>query len=168
MENNLDNILDYDLIVEDSLRNVVRKSIEIVEKNGFMNDHHFFIAFNLKYPGVIVPKELKISSNKNNEVKIILQHQFWNLKSDKDKFSVTLSFNGKKKDIVVPYKSVFSFSDPSVGFTLQFKSHTLDNKNIKKIGQNNHNEKKLINAKNKKNEAEIFLLDKFRSKKEDN
>ena len=164
MENNTFNTLDYDIIVEDALRSVVRESLKIVQENGFQNDHHFYISFNPKYPGVIVPSEL-IDSNDKDEVKIILQHQFWDLKPDKEKFTVILSFNGKKKKIVVPYNSICSFSDPSVGFGLQFKSDISNQNNNKTIP--NNNSKNLISAEKSKTEAEIVSLESFRSKKLD-
>ena len=98
------------------------------------------------------------------QLKIILQHQFWDLTIDDHKFSVVLSFNGKKKIIFVPFNSIISFSDPSVGFSLQFKKDFLteNTKKEKKILSDNINE-----DKKKKFNAEIFLLDAFRSKKED-
>ncbi len=157
-----DDYLDYDLIVEEALRSVVRKSLEIVMSNGLQSDHHFFISFSSKYPGVTVPPEL--SKNNDDEIKIILQHQFWDLKPEKEKFSVTLSFNGKKRKIVVPYNSIFSFSDPSVGFGLQFKNNfMIDDLNIvnKDEIEKNVNKKKVMS---KKNDAEIISLDSFRSK----
>ena len=60
--------------------------------------------------------------------------------------------------------SITSFSDPSVGFSLQFKKDFLaENINKeKKISPNKSNE-----DKKKKFNAEIFSLDAFRSKKED-
>ena len=64
-----------------------------------------------------MPSELKASED--NEIKIILQHQFWDLTIDDEKFSVVLSFNGKKK-YFCSFSSIISFSDPSVGFSLQF------------------------------------------------
>ena len=71
---------------------------------------------------------------------------------------------GKKKIIFVPFNSIISFSDPSVGFSLQFKKDFLteNTKKEKKISTNNTNE-----DKKKKFNAEIFSLDAFRSKKED-
>ena len=165
MDNN-NNSLDYDIIVEDALRSVVKKSLEIIKLDGFKENHHFFISFNYKYPGVIVPSEL-IKLNEDNEIKIILQHQFWDLKPQDDRFSVTLSFDGKKKKIVVPYNAIFSFSDPSVGFGLQFKNNLSknDSKNVEKIDLNKDSvqDDKTINQK----EAEIVSLESFRSKKQD-
>ena len=157
----MDNIdkksIDYDSIVEDTLKLVVKKSLEFVREKGLPGDHHFYISFDSTYEGVNVPSELKASED--NEIKIILQHQFWDLTINDHKFSVILSFNGKKKNISVPFNSITSFSDPSVGFSLQFKKDLLKEK---KISSN-----KLIEKKNQKFKAEIFSLDAFRSKKED-
>ena len=151
------NNIDYDRIVEDTLRLVVKKSLEIINEEGLPGDHHFYISFDSTHLGVKVPSELK--AGEDNEIKIILQHQFWDLIIDDHKFSVVLSFSGKKKNISVPFNSITSFSDPSVGFSLQFKKDSLKEK---KISSN-----KLIEKKNQKFKAEIFSLDAFRSKKED-
>ena len=165
-EFNMDKIdkksIDYDQIVEDTLRLVVKKSLELVNKAGLPGDHHFYISFDSKYNGVKVPSELKVGED--NEIKIILQHQFWDLIIDEHKFSVVLSFNGKKKNIFVPFNSITSFSDPSVGFSLQFKKNLIVENTVKekKISSNKSNK-----DKKEKLNAEIFSLDAFRSKKED-
>ena len=154
--------IDYDRIVEDTLRLVVKKSLELVNEEGLPGEHHFYISFDAKHKGVKVPSELKVSED--NEIKIILQHQFWDLTIDDHKFSVILSFNGKKKSVSIPFNSITSFSDPSVGFSLQFKKDFLNENTIKEkeISSNKISEKK-----NQKFKAEIFSLDAFRSKKED-
>ena len=154
--------IDYDQIVEETLRLVVKKSLELVNEEGLPGDHHFYISFDSTYKGVKVPSELK--AGEDNEIKIILQHQFWDLTIDDHKFSVVLSFNGKKKIIFVPFNSITSFSDPSVGFSLQFKKDVPTENTIK--------EEKILSNKSDKDEkqkfnAEIFSLDAFRSKKED-
>ena len=154
--------IDYDQIVEETLRLVVKKSLELVNEEGLPGDHHFYISFDSTHDGVKVPPELKAEDD--NEIKIILQHQFWDLNIDDHKFSVVLSFSGKKKNISVPFNSITSFSDPSVGFSLQFKKDFLT--------QNTKKETKVLSSKfnvdeKKKFNAEIFSLDAFRSKKED-
>ena len=155
-------MIDYDRIVEDTLRLVVKKSLELINEKGLPGDHHFYISFDANYKGVKVPSELE--SSHDNEIKIILQHQFWDLNIDAQKFSVVLSFNGKKKSISVPFNSITSFSDPSVGFSLQFKKNFLTG--------NASKEKKILPSKSNEDKkqkfnAEIFSLDAFRSKKED-
>ena len=154
--------IDYDQIVEDTLRLVVKKSLELVNESGLPGDHHFYISFDSTYKGVKVPSELKVGED--NEIKIILQHQFWDLTIDDQKFSVVLSFNGKKKNISVPFSSIISFSDPSVGFSLQFKKDFIT-QNTKK--ENKVMSNKLNEDNKKKFNAQIFSLDAFRSKKED-
>ena len=162
----MDNIdiksIDYDRIVDNTLRLVVKKSLELVNAKGLPGDHHFYISFDSTYKGVKVPSELK--AGEDNEIKIILQHQFWDLTIYDHKFSVVLSFNGKKKNISVPFNSITSFSDPSVGFSLQFKKDFLtENTTREKTISSN----KLSEKKKQKFKAEIFSLDAFRSKKED-
>ena len=154
--------IDYDLIVESTLRLVVKKSLELINKEGLPGDHHFYISFDSTHKGVKVPSELK--AGEDNEIKIILQHQFWDLTIDDQKFSVVLSFNGKKKNISVPFNSIISFSDPSVGFSLQFKKDFIT-QNTKK--ENKVMSNKLNEDNKKKFNAQIFSLDAFRSKKED-
>ena len=71
----MDNIdkksIDYDSIVEDTLKLVVKKSLEFVREKGLPGDHHFYISFDSTYEGVNVPSELKASED--DEIKIILQ-----------------------------------------------------------------------------------------------
>ena len=85
---------DYDYLVEEGLKDVVKRVLKITSETGLIGNSHFFISFNGDDPDVIVPDELK--NTDNSEIKIIIQHQFWDLKSTDDHFEVTLSFNGKK------------------------------------------------------------------------
>ena len=156
---------DYDFLVEESLKNVVKKVLKITSETGLIGNSHFFITFNGNDPNVRVPPELK--NNDNSEIKIIIQHQFWNLNMSDEHFEVTLSFNGKKKNISVPFNSITSFTDPSVGFGLQFKieddlkdinSSKIENKDL-----NKQTKKKPDNTELKS--GEIVSLDEFRDKK---
>ena len=171
MTNNNDNNgsnsqgFDYDFLVEESLKSVVKKVLKITSETGLIGNSHFFITFNGNDPNVRVPPELK--NNDNSEIKIIIQHQFWNLNMSDEHFEVTLSFNGKKKNISVPFNSITSFTDPSVGFGLQFKieddlkdinSSKIENKDL-----NKQMKKKPDNTELKS--GEIVSLDEFRDKK---
>tara|TARA_B100000963_G_scaffold245375_1_gene214818 strand:- start:595 stop:1095 length:501 start_codon:yes stop_codon:yes gene_type:complete len=151
---------DYDFLVEEGLKNVVKKVLKITSETGLVGNSHFFITFNGNDPDVIVPPELK--NTDNFEIKIIIQHQFWDLKTSPDHFEVTLSFNGEKKSISVPFKAITSFTDPSVGFGLQFKIN--DNLNI---NENSAFEKtkKVSPEDTDLNSGEIVSLDEFRDKK---
>jgi hypothetical protein len=154
---------DYDSLVEDGLKDVVKKVLKITSETGLIGNSHFFISFNGDDPDVIVPNELKTTDN--SEIKIIIQHQFWDLKSTDNHFEVTLSFNGKKKNISVPFKALTSFTDPSVGFGLQFKI----DKQLKLSNGENQTQLSDIKKTPKSSEnvksGEIVSLDAFRDKK---
>jgi len=158
---------NYDILVEEALKNVVKKVMKLTSEKGLIGDSHFFISFNGNNPGAEVPAELK--SEDNSEIKIIIQHQFWDLISTEDHFEVTLSFNGKKKKIFVPYNSITSFTDPSVGFGLQFKyenSETLTKTLVKKDTSNVLLAEETDTKDKKTNKTgEIVSLDAFRDKK---
>lgn len=171
MNNNDDGTLnikgfDYDDLVEESLKNVVKKVLKITAESGLVGNSHFFISFNGDDDDVIVPDELK--SNDSSEIKIIIQHQFWDLKATDEHFEVTLSFNGQKKNIYVPYKAITSFTDPSVGFGLQFKVEEQKKISIEeKKDENVVLENKEVQSKqtNKSVSGEIISLNEFRDKK---
>ena len=171
MTNNKDNNgsnsqgFDYDFLVEESLKNVVKKVLKITSETGLVGNSHFFITFNGNDPNVIVPPELK--NTENSEIKIIIQHQFWELKTSDDHFEVTLSFNGDKKSIFVPFKAITSFTDPSVGFALQFKiEDNLKDTNLSKIESSDPNKLAITNLDDVDlKSGEIVSLDEFRDKK---
>ena len=166
-DNNGSNIkgFDYDFLVEDSLKNVVKKVLKITSETGLIGNSHFFITFNGNDPSVIVPPEFKNADN--SEIKIIIQHQFWDLKTSEDHFEVTLSFSGEKKNISVPFKAITSFTDPSVGFGLQFKiEDNLKNTSLSKIESSDANKPVITNLDDADlKSGEIVSLDEFRDKK---
>ena len=55
------------------------------------------------------------------EMTIVLQHQFWDLKVTENGFEVGLSFGGVPEKLLVPFAAIKSFFDPSVQFGLQFE-----------------------------------------------
>lgn len=110
--------LNYELLVEDSLRMVVRAALQITEISGLPGEAHFYIAFKTGYPGVSMDDSLR--AQHPDTITIVLQHQFADLVVGDDSFSVTLFFGGKPSVMTVPFAAVTSFNDPSVGFGLQF------------------------------------------------
>jgi hypothetical protein len=112
--------IDYELLVEDALRTVVRGSLALVEHEGLPGDSHFYISFQTTADGVQMSETLKAANPQ--EMTIVLQHQFWDLHVSKSHFSVTLSFSGVHHNLNVPFSAVTHFNDPSVGFGLQFSA----------------------------------------------
>jgi hypothetical protein len=110
--------LNYELLVEDSLRTVVRAALQITEISGLPGETHFYIAFRTAHPGVTMDEALR--AQHPDTITIVLQHQFADLIVADDSFTVTLFFGGKPSTMTVPFAAVTSFNDPSVGFGLQF------------------------------------------------
>ena len=117
----VDDSLQYDVMVEEALRSVVRKALSSAAQNGLPGDHHFYVTFRTEFPGVTLPAHLK--ERYPNEMTIVLQFQFWGLEVTEDYFTVTLSFNDKLERLVIPLAAITAFADPSVRFGLQFDSH---------------------------------------------
>lgn len=112
------NSLDYDALIQEALRDVVRKTLQSVSKKGLPGNHHFYITFRTDRSDVVMPDYLR--EQHPDEVTVVLQHQFWDLNIEDKFFSVTLSFNGHHERLVIPYGALVSFMDPSVKFGLQF------------------------------------------------
>ena len=110
--------LNYELLVEDALRSVVRSSLRIVENIGLPGETHFYISFITNHDGVELDESLR--AKHPEQMTIVIQHQYADLQVSEDHFSITLFFGGKPSPMIIPFQAVTSFNDPSVGFGLQF------------------------------------------------
>jgi uncharacterized protein len=107
----------YDILTQEALRGVVRKVLSEVAKTGLPGDHHFFISFVTRAPGVRLSQRLL--DQYPTDMTIVLQNQFWDLKVGEATFEVGLSFDDKPEALVIPYTAIKGFFDPSVQFGLQ-------------------------------------------------
>lgn len=114
-----EDLMRYDLLAQDALRSVVRLALLRVRESGLPGDHHFFIAVSINHPGVTASERLR--KKYDDEMTIVLQHQFWNLEVYEKFFEVELSFDNAPEKLIVPYSAVKGFFDPSVQFGLQFE-----------------------------------------------
>jgi hypothetical protein len=113
-------ILRYDLMVQDALKGVVRKILSDAGRDGLPGEHHFYVTFNTTAPGVRVSSRLR--EKHPEEMTIVLQHQFWDLIVGEHSFEVGLSFSGVPERLLVPFDAITTFFDPSVQFGLKFES----------------------------------------------
>jgi hypothetical protein len=110
----------YDILVQEALRGMVRNVLTEAAKGGLSGDHHFFITFDTVAEGDKLSDRLR--ERYPEEMTIVLQHQFWDLKVTDELFEVGLSFGGVAERLVVPLAAIKAFADPSVQFTLQFET----------------------------------------------
>jgi hypothetical protein len=108
----------YDILTQDALRSVVHTVLADVAAKGLPGEHHFFISIDTRAEGVGLSPRLKAQYPK--EMTVVLQHQFWDMVVTDDRFEVGLSFNGVPERLVVPFRAIKGFVDPSVQFGLQF------------------------------------------------
>ncbi len=162
MAKNKDDAFRYDKMVEKALRGVVRQALDEVVADGLADDHHFYITFFTDHPGVKIPSYLK--DRYPGEMTIVLQHQFYDLEVDADKFSVMLSFNNVPERLQIPLAAVTIFADPSVNFALQFQPLSdEDDEDIRFEAE----ELDVDNQDKQKKKGEVVSLDQFRKKDKD-
>jgi uncharacterized protein len=116
-----DSLIPYDEIVQEALRTVVGRVLGEVESSGYLpGEHHFYITFKTGAAGVDIPRHL--SERFPDEMTIVIQNRFWDLKVGEDGFEVGLSFNQAPAKLVIPFSAVTGFVDPAVNFALQFQA----------------------------------------------
>jgi hypothetical protein len=122
-----DSLIPYDEIVQEALRAVVGRVLGQVEAGGgtLPGNHHFYITFKTGAPGVAIPTRL--TERFPDEMTIVLQNKFWDLKVTETGFTVGLTFNQVPATLIIPFSAITAFVDPAVDFGLQFQAaHDLD------------------------------------------
>ena len=158
--------LRYDRMVEQALRGVVRKALSEAGQRGLPGDHHFYITFHTDRPGVGIADWLH--QQYPQEMTIILQHQFWDLVVEEERFAITLSFGGRHERLTIPFSALTAFADPSVKFGLQFEANEdelqVKTPAVKATKQSDPAVLPAPNAENAPKGADVVALDAFRKK----
>lgn len=144
---------NYEEMVQEGLRGVVREALKTTAVEGLPGAHHFYIAFKTDYPGVQLTDYLR--ERHPEEMTIVIQHQYWGLEVDDKGFYVTLSFSDSQEKIYIPFHALISFMDPYAKFGLQFTPPPF----IEKEDPSTHEDH--FSSKDKDN---VVTLDKFRKK----
>lgn len=152
-------------MVEKALRGVVREALSAVaEQKALPGDHHFFITFLTGAEGVKIPTYLR--QQYPEEMTIVLQYQFYNLLVTDTQVQVTLSFNNKLEDLVVPFEAITTFADPAVSFALQFQSG-FEGDDEDEEGDDGDDEQHPPKPPRPPGGAEVVTLDAFRKKQQE-
>jgi len=123
-----EDLIRYDVLTQDALRDVVRKVIAEIAQTGLPGDHHFFITFHTRHPGVSISSRL--AAQHPDEMTVVMQHQFWDLHVTDTAFEIGLSFNGVPEHLVVPFKAISAFVDPHVNFGLKFHAVPAEDESV--------------------------------------
>ncbi len=156
--------LQYERMIDRALLSVVREALTTVEKEGLRADHHIYLTFLTNYPGVEIPDDIRAAYPE--EITIVLQYEFWNLKVEADYFTVDVVFDTHPASIRVPFLSMVHIGDPSVNFELEFNPHI---PSVSKVDFGQIFRKQTAGSEtNEENGAEkkatVLSLDQFRKK----
>jgi hypothetical protein len=113
-----DDHIRYDILAQEALRGVMRKVLAEVARTGLPGNHHFFITFLTGAPGVRISSRLR--ERYPEQMTIVIQFQYWDLKVSDTGFEVGLSFSDVPERLEIPFSAVRGFYDPSVNFELEF------------------------------------------------
>jgi hypothetical protein len=135
-----ESLINYDSLARDALQYLIYKLLKMISIDGLPGRHHFYISFTTKEKSIILPRHLK--KQYPEEMTIVLQNSYWDLIVKKDYFRITLSFDGERKQLHIPFSSITSFSDPEANINLiipkgsnKLIKGTEINKNIVNIDQ---------------------------------
>ncbi|MEO0714534.1 MAG: ClpXP protease specificity-enhancing factor SspB [Pseudomonadota bacterium] len=113
--------LGYEALTQAAMRGVVREALRAAETEGALpGDHHFYITFRTKAPGVKIADHLV--ERFPQDMTIVIQHQFWDLEVTDRHFEIILKFSGIPQHLSIPFAAIQRFVDPSVDFGLSFEN----------------------------------------------
>ena len=138
--------IEYDNILRKNMINVFKDVLKIIEENGLQENHYLYVSFNTSGNKVLIPKWLK--EQYPEEVTIVIQHEYWNFKIQKNFFNIGLSFNDLKADLQIPYENIISFADPYANFGLKLITNKAEQINsIKSVNKDKLNKDNIIQFK---------------------
>jgi hypothetical protein len=110
--------LDYEFLLKKASLSVVKEILKQISKDGLFKNQHIYITFSLSHTGTRVSQFLR--EEFEDEMTIVLQYEFWDLRIDDYGFSVSLAFQHSDESLYIPFSSIILISDPSEDFTLEF------------------------------------------------
>jgi uncharacterized protein len=117
--------IGYEALTQAAMRGVVREALRRAKPNGGVpGDHHFYVSFRTKAPGVKIADHLV--QRFPEEMTIVIQHQYWDLDVQDGHFEIVLKFAGVPQHLSVPLAAITRFVDPSVNFGLTFEPRSRD------------------------------------------
>lgn len=124
----------FALWYNEAMLSIIKKTLTTLASHGLTNNHSFYIVFKTNEPQADIPEHLRIKYP--NEMTIVLEHDFWDLRVDNELFAVTLAFNGIHERLRIPWKNIVGFFDPSINYAIQLHdidTHTSSNSTNQQI-----------------------------------
>ncbi|MCC8418030.1 MAG: ClpXP protease specificity-enhancing factor SspB [Rickettsia endosymbiont of Bryobia graminum] len=128
----------------------IKKVLTKISSDKIQKNQTVYISYKTNHSEVILPDKIKERYPK--EITIVIQHQFEDLILSEKGISITVSFDGIKENIYIPFDSIANFTDPNNGYNLKLKPE-IKQPLTSSIGED------VISADN------VIILDKFRKPK---
>ena len=141
-------MIKYQKILDKNMLNVFKDILINIRDKGLSNNNHLYITFFTNHKNVKLPNWL--IQKYPEEMTIVIQYEYYDLKINKNNFSISLSFNNTKTNLIIDYNSVISFADPSANFGLILQNNKIQKKINKKTGKKKSNKNNVINFSNYK------------------
>lgn len=154
--------LNYEQMIDAALLSVVRDALRQIEKEGLKGDHHFYLSFLSHFPGVVLPEDIRQAYPE--EITIVLQHEFWNLKVEAEKVLVDVKFDERISTVEVPFQAVSHVSDPAVNFELEFNPKIGNVRHFEFSDASMSPKKEIFSVESGSAPATVVSLDHFRKK----
>lgn len=116
--------IDYGGMMHRAMQGLIADVLQGVAEHGLPGEHHFFITFDTRDPGVEMADWLR--ERYPEEMTIVIQHWFENLRVTHEGFGITLNFGNAPEPLYIPLEAVRTFVDPSVEFGLRFETQDGD------------------------------------------
>ncbi len=150
----------YQQFLNECMLEFVKKILTRVRADKLQMDQILYISYRTDNPAVVLSSRIKARYPK--EITIVMQYQFEDLTVGINGFSITVSFDGIKETINVPFDSLISFVDPNSGYSLKFKPEAIKSNQLSDEKQR-ETIKGSVDSSSKSNSADnIIVLDKFR------
>ena len=147
------------------MRGVAVRALQFAGEQGMPGQHHFYVSFRTDQTGVTIPPRLL--AQYPEEMTIVLQHQFWDLKVDEAAgfFTVGLSFGGIPSTLVIPFAALTAFADPHAQFGLRFRAAPVEAANSEDEEEALAPEAEAVQA-GPAEEPQVVSLDAFRKRRD--
>lgn len=147
--------IDYGTLMHRAMRGLIQDVLAQVEVTGLPGEHHFFITFDTRQPGVELAQWLR--DRYPEEMTVVMQHWYEDLEVDDAGFGITLNFGDSPERLYVPFDAIRTFVDPSVEFGLRFESSEGEDDE-----EEDDEEEENDAPEGARPEAEVVSLDKWR------
>lgn len=119
--------INYEHEINKAVLHIIKQVLQYTCANGLPGNHHFYIKIDTKCPGFNIEfcdnsgPDTALLSKYPNDITIVLQNAFQDLKVTDTHFSVVLNFHSAPRLVTVPFCCITTFHDAWAQFVTHFE-----------------------------------------------